>query len=225
MLSLPNSLWAATARPPPRTPALVGRLRADVVVVGAGFTGLSAALHLAKAGARVVVLEAMEPGWGASGRNGGQVIPGLRAEQRVVRKRLGTDVADRLIEFAGTSARFLFDLVDEHGLRCEAENCGWIQAAQARGALGNLEARAEEGMGIQLWLNTPIRGLRIGAGALSWLLDGQLSVGSQRDRWNTYHLSFDASERGGEKIVIDEAVVNDRLGETGDDEDLVRYSM
>ena len=144
MLSLPNSLWAATARPPPRTPALVGRLRADVVVVGAGFTGLSAALHLAKAGARVVVLEAMEPGWGASGRNGGQVIPGLRAEQRVVRKRLGTDVADRLIEFAGTSARFLFDLVDEHGLRCEAENCGWIQAAQARGALGNLEARAEE---------------------------------------------------------------------------------
>lgn len=129
MLALPNSLWAATASPPPPTPALVGRCRADVVVVGAGFTGLSAALHLAKGGARVVVLEAMEPGWGASGRNGGQVIPGLRAEQSVVRKRLGNDTADRLIDFASNSARFLFDLVDEHGLQCEAKNCGWIQPA------------------------------------------------------------------------------------------------
>jgi glycine/D-amino acid oxidase-like deaminating enzyme len=74
-LTLPPSLYAETAVPPPHTPRLDGDARADVCIIGAGFTGLSAALHLAEAGARVVVFEAEEPGYGASGRNGGQVNP------------------------------------------------------------------------------------------------------------------------------------------------------
>ena len=77
-LPLPPSLWASTAKPAPPTPALDGYRQADVAIVGAGYSGLCAALTLAEAGASVIVLETAEPGWGASGRNGGQVIPGLK---------------------------------------------------------------------------------------------------------------------------------------------------
>jgi len=78
--SLSDSLWTATAAPGPRCAPLAGDLRANVAIVGAGFTGLSAALHLAEGGARVVVIDARQPGWGASGRNGGQVIRGSRTD-------------------------------------------------------------------------------------------------------------------------------------------------
>src|SRR5438045_4948705 len=73
----PDSLWAAVTPPGPELPRLEGAAAADVVVIGAGFTGLSSALHLREAGVEVAVVEAAEPGWGASGRNNGQVIPTL----------------------------------------------------------------------------------------------------------------------------------------------------
>ena len=66
-----DSLWTATANPTPDCPPLAGAVQADVVIIGGGFTGLSAALHLAEAGKSVVVLEAETPGWGASGSPGG----------------------------------------------------------------------------------------------------------------------------------------------------------
>ena len=68
-----SSLWAATAIPGPDCPALAGRAETETAIVGGGFCGLSAALHLAEAGRAVTVLEARQPGWGASGRNGGHV--------------------------------------------------------------------------------------------------------------------------------------------------------
>jgi NADPH-dependent 2,4-dienoyl-CoA reductase/sulfur reductase-like enzyme len=73
----PDSLWAAVTPPGPDLPELVGTAEADVIVIGGGFTGLSTALHLREAGVNVAIVEAMEPGWGASGRNNGQVIPTL----------------------------------------------------------------------------------------------------------------------------------------------------
>ncbi|HVL19972.1 MAG TPA: FAD-dependent oxidoreductase, partial [Amaricoccus sp.] len=69
MTGYPDSYYAATAHPAPARPALVGEAEADVCIVGAGFTGLSAALELAERGHRVAVLEAAKVGWGASGRN------------------------------------------------------------------------------------------------------------------------------------------------------------
>jgi glycine/D-amino acid oxidase-like deaminating enzyme len=92
---LPESLWAATAIPAPETPPLSGDRTADAVVVGGGFTGLSAALHLAVAGAEVVLLEAAEPGWGASGRNGGQVIPGLKLDPDELVAKFGAERGER----------------------------------------------------------------------------------------------------------------------------------
>ncbi|WP_155402837.1 NAD(P)/FAD-dependent oxidoreductase, partial [Ralstonia solanacearum] len=68
---LPPSLWTATAPAAPPTPALQASIATDVLVIGGGYTGLSTALHLAERGTGVTVLEANDPGWGASGRNGG----------------------------------------------------------------------------------------------------------------------------------------------------------
>src|ERR1700688_5294375 len=73
----PDSHWAAVTPPAPNLRALEGEAQADVIVIGAGFTGLSTALHLREVGIDVAIVEAMEPGWGASGRNNGQVIPTL----------------------------------------------------------------------------------------------------------------------------------------------------
>ena len=75
---LANSYYAATANASAAVSRLHGHLTADVVVIGGGFTGLSAALACAEAGLSVIVLEAETIGFGASGRNGGQLIPGLR---------------------------------------------------------------------------------------------------------------------------------------------------
>ena len=73
----PPSLWVAVTPPAPDLPQLVGHRRSRCIVIGAGFTGLSTALHLREAGVDVAIVEAIEPGWGASGRNNGQVIPTL----------------------------------------------------------------------------------------------------------------------------------------------------
>jgi len=90
---LEPSLWTATAPPAPSVPPLEESTRADVCVIGAGYAGLSTALHLAERGVRTVVLEAKEPGYGGSGRNGGQVIPGLKYDPDDLEKMYGASAA------------------------------------------------------------------------------------------------------------------------------------
>ena len=126
---LPLSLYAATARPIPVTPHLDGDLRADVVIIGAGFTGLSTALHLVEQGINVVVLEAHEPGWGASGRNGGQVNPGLKWDPDDVEKDFGPDLGPRLVRFAWGASDATFSLIGRHGIECDARQGGTMRAA------------------------------------------------------------------------------------------------
>jgi glycine/D-amino acid oxidase-like deaminating enzyme len=130
-----SSLWTATATVAPECPALEGEHRADVCIVGGGFTGLSAALHLAELGADTVVLEAGEPGFGASGRNGGQVIPGLRIDPDELEARFGSERGARLTELGGRAADFVFDLVRRHAIECDARQDGWIKAAHSEPAL------------------------------------------------------------------------------------------
>jgi glycine/D-amino acid oxidase-like deaminating enzyme len=132
-----RSLWYATAAAAPATTPLAGDARADVVVVGGGYTGLSCALHLAEGGAKVVVLEAGEIGEGASGRNNGQVIPTLsRAEPAELDEGLAHLVRD--------SASFTFDLIRRHDMQCEAVQNGWVQPAHTPGRLRLTERRARE---------------------------------------------------------------------------------
>jgi len=142
--SLHNSLWAATAAPAADTPALAGQRRADAVVVGAGFTGLSAALHLAEAGADVAVLEAGEPGWGASGRTGGQVIAGLKYDPDELVAKFGTERGERMTRFAGAAAGLVFELIERHGIECHATRSGWIQGVHARRRMDLAERRVEQ---------------------------------------------------------------------------------
>jgi len=143
-LPLPPSLWAATARPAPETPPLDASRRADVAIVGAGYSGLAAALQLAESGVSVVVLEAGEPGWGASGRNGGQVIPGLKYDPDEIVAMFGPEAGEHLVRVAGAAPDTVFDLVARHKIECEARRCGWIQPAFAPADVAVTARRAEQ---------------------------------------------------------------------------------
>lgn len=138
---MPPSLWAATAPPPPETGPLAGTVTADLCVIGAGYTGLSAALHAAEAGARVVVLEAAAIGWGASGRNNGQVIPTL---SRMDPDDIAASSGAKGEEFVGLirdSASLVFDLIRRHGIEAEAVQNGWIQPAHRESRMKVAEKR------------------------------------------------------------------------------------
>ncbi len=139
----PDSLWAAISGDDERGPRLRGDRRADVGIVGGGFLGLSTALELAGSGARVALLEAARVGWGASGRNNGQIIAGLKRDPDEVRRLLGAEPAARLLQFAGTAPDRVFELIERHRIRCDAVRKGWIQAVHSRRALPLIERRVK----------------------------------------------------------------------------------
>ena len=141
---LPPSLWAATATPGLMFPQLAGTARAKVAIVGGGYTGLSAALHLAERGTDVVLVEASEPGWGASGRNGGQVIPGLKYDPDTLEEMFGPDLGPRMVRTVGGTADLVFDLIRRHGIACDAVQTGWIQPSHSAAGLAAAETRARQ---------------------------------------------------------------------------------
>ncbi len=123
----PDSWYAATAPLPVPTPPLSGDARTDVCVIGAGYTGLSAALHLAQAGARVTVLEAHRAGFGASGRNGGQLGSGQRQDQITLERMFGADAADRLWEMGEDAKALVRGLIRTHDIDCHLrEGVAWM---------------------------------------------------------------------------------------------------
>ena len=134
---LPPSLYAVTARPPVATSPLEGDVRTDVAIIGGGYTGLSTALHLAERGIGCRVLEAHEPGWGASGRNGGQVNPGLYPSPDSIEADFGRDLGRRMFDHAATAPDRLFALVERLGIDCAAARTGTLRVAiNARGVAG-----------------------------------------------------------------------------------------
>ncbi|WPH21602.1 NAD(P)/FAD-dependent oxidoreductase [Variovorax paradoxus] len=141
---LAPSLWAATAVPAPATAPLDTDTQADVIVVGAGYCGLSTALHLAERGVRVVVLESKEIGFGGSGRNGGQVIPGLKHDPSELLRMFGPEEGQRLVDFAKGTADAVFELIDKHGMDVPRTRQGWIQGAHTPAALQLAERRTRD---------------------------------------------------------------------------------
>jgi glycine/D-amino acid oxidase-like deaminating enzyme len=135
----PASLWTDTAVAGPACAPLDGEHRVEVAVVGAGFTGLSAALHVADAGRSVAVLEAVQPGWGASGRNGGQVNPGLKLLPDEVEARYGAQQGSRINAMANAACDLVFDLIDAHTIDCDALRPGYVQGAESRRGIAFLE--------------------------------------------------------------------------------------
>ncbi|MDY4300867.1 NAD(P)/FAD-dependent oxidoreductase [Pseudomonas salmasensis] len=139
-----KSLWSATAPSVVSTPALSESVKVDVAIVGAGYTGLSTALHLAERGVRVCVLEAHEPGWGASGRNGGQVNPTLKYDPEQLVQKYGPERAEALIATVSNSADLVFKLIERHGIDCAPVRKGWMQVSYSEKAVAGLHARAEQ---------------------------------------------------------------------------------
>ena len=146
MLNNPRShgLWELTASAPPPTAVLSESRKADVVVVGGGYTGVSAALHLAQGGARVVVLEAVELGFGGAGRNVGLVNAGMWVMPDTLVESLGADYGVRLLNFLGNAPSAVFELIDKHGIDCEVERAGTLHCAVGEKGLLELEERAAQ---------------------------------------------------------------------------------
>ncbi len=126
------SYYAATANASPDRPALQGETRADVCIIGAGFTGISAGLELAERGASVVVLEAARIGWGASGRNGGQIVNGYSRELDAIERRYGARAAASLGGMALEGGQIIRDRVVGYGIDCALVPGGVMTAFTAR---------------------------------------------------------------------------------------------
>ena len=143
-VSWPDSLWATMTPPGPDLPELVGTAEADVIIIGGGFTGLSTALHLREEGVDVAIVEAMEPGWGASGRNNGQVIPTLsRPDPDDIIARHGA-AGERFVALLRDSASVLFDVVRRYQIQAEQEQAGWVQPVHSPGRIKIAERRVRQ---------------------------------------------------------------------------------
>jgi hypothetical protein len=115
-----HGLWEASAPPAIPTTTLYGECKADVVIIGAGYTGCSAALHLAEAGKQAIVLEATEIGFGGAGRNVGLVNAGLWVMPSDIPGLLGETYGERILEQLGQAPRMVYGIVDKYGIECQA---------------------------------------------------------------------------------------------------------
>jgi glycine/D-amino acid oxidase-like deaminating enzyme len=139
-----HGLWEASAPPARATKALEASLRADVVVIGGGFTGCSAALHLALGDRRAVILEAAEIGFGGSGRNVGLVNAGMWVKPDDVPRQLGEERGERLLDQLGNAPQLVFDLVQRFGIPCEASNAGTLHCGVGRKGYHEVSERAAQ---------------------------------------------------------------------------------
>ena len=173
-----RSLWHETAPPAPQTAALEGSADCDVAIIGAGIMGLCTGLALTLAGARVVVIEASAIGTGASGRNGGLVVPSLpRIGPDEVLAKLGDMRGGLLLRTVAGSAEAVFALIARHGIACEAVQSGWLNPAHAGSLVPRLAARAAA------WRRFGARTVMLGAA------ETRARMGSQRYHGALFDLS------------------------------------
>ena len=141
---LTHGLWERTAPPAPATAPLAGDVKADVAVIGCGYTGLSAALHLAEAGAKVAALEAVEVGYGAAGRNVGLVNAGMWVLPEDMIKVLGSDFGERALNLLGDAPAAVWDTIAKHVIDCEPAHNGTLHCAVGRAGAEEIAERARQ---------------------------------------------------------------------------------
>ncbi|RBP81065.1 FAD-binding oxidoreductase [Marinomonas rhizomae] len=139
-----NSLWRVSSQDAPVLAPLEGRVDVEVVVVGAGFTGLSAALHLAKSGVSVVVVEAQEIGFGGSGRNVGLANAGVWLEPDQLDKTIGAEAGSVMYKALAAAPDFVYGLINEYGIQCEPVRNGTLHAGVGKNGLAQLQRRYEQ---------------------------------------------------------------------------------
>lgn len=140
-----HGLWGQTACDAPPTRPLGNDIEVDIAVVGAGYTGLSAALHLSESGdVRVAVLEARDIGFGASGRNAGLVNAGAWLRPDELPRRLGPDYGGRLLDTLGEGPALVFDLIGRHNIACDAVHNGTLHCAVGSAGLTEIRERARQ---------------------------------------------------------------------------------
>ncbi|WP_353645382.1 FAD-dependent oxidoreductase [Mesorhizobium sp. WSM2239] len=169
-------LWQAAADITPVSQALDDGEHMDLVVVGAGIMGLSTALHAARRGLSVRVVEALEIGQGASGLNGGQVIPGLKYDPDWLIEHFGEQRGERIIAFASGTADSVFDLIGNERLNVPHARNGWIQAAHTDTALQAAEKRAQQ------WSARGVNASILGPGEIAAKTGARGYVGGWFDR-------------------------------------------
>jgi glycine/D-amino acid oxidase-like deaminating enzyme len=139
-----KSLWAATAQPAPALQSLQGERQCDVVIIGAGYTGLSAAHHIAASGREPLILEANTLAWGASGRNGGVVSPKFRVGFPALMQRFGRDTALHMYQTGYAAVDSLVEMIESLGIAgAQLHMGGHVAAAHNEHALGGLQATAD----------------------------------------------------------------------------------
>jgi YD repeat-containing protein len=138
------TLWYATAASAPHTEPLSGRVQADVCIVGAGYTGLTTALELAKAGVNVVLLERQEIGFGGSGRNAGHCTPTFtHYSLHELRRMLGEPFAERLIERQTRANERVSRMIRDYQIDCEWVQNGYVMGAPHEGAMDEIRRKVE----------------------------------------------------------------------------------
>ncbi|MFF7709248.1 FAD-dependent oxidoreductase [Pseudomonas sp. NPDC007930] len=202
MRELPDhapSYYAASSAPAPRRPVLAGELRADVCVVGGGFTGLNTALELAERGRSVILLEAKRIGWGASGRNGGQLIRGVGHDLAPFRRYVG-EAGVRQLELAGFEAvNIVRQRIEGHGLDCDLR-WGYCDLANRPAHFDGFKAEREHLL--QLGYPHPLE--LVEPGQMATVVGSQRYVGGLIDRGSGHLHPL--------KLALAEAQLAERLG-------------
>jgi glycine/D-amino acid oxidase-like deaminating enzyme len=139
-----DAVWELSAPPAPASKCLLEDISTDVLIIGAGFSGLSTALHLQDSSHDVVLIDAHSIAWGASGRNGGHVLPLIRKDPAAIIEQLGAEQGERLIRMVAESADLVFSMIERFEIDCDAERNGWLQAIHSAQQLAICENRFQQ---------------------------------------------------------------------------------
>lgn len=166
---LTDSLWHQTCQEHPASSVLTGEVTADLVVIGGGYTGCSAALKAAELGASVCLIEAEVFGHGGSGRNVGFANAGLWLPPEDINARLGKQAGAKLSQALGQAPDLVYGLIDKHGIACEPVRNGTLHCAHAPSGMQDLQRRADQlqaiGAPVQL-LDAAVAQTRVGSTAV-----------------------------------------------------------